>query len=210
MAKLARILYALTALIAAVGLALQLWLLIGNLAVEGVSVGGAIWRFFGFFTILTNCAVAVAAALLARNPSTEILGPKAKLSITTAIVLVGLVYSIALRSLWEPVGLQAVVDRMLHDVTPVLFLLAWALGPRGVLAWRDGFWALLAPAAYCIYALARGAFDGWYAYFFLDPNTLSMGEIAVNIAGMLVFILGIASALILLDRFLARKAKRGA
>lgn len=199
-----RLLFFITALVAWGALFLQSWLLIGNLVADGASVASAIWRFFGFFTILTNCAVALASTILAINPQSVGLGPRIKLSLATAIVLVGIVYSIALRSVWEPTGLQALVDHALHDVTPLLFLSAWAFGDRGTLDWKDCFWALVAPAAYCVYAMARGALDGWYAYYFLDPSALTAAEIAVNIAGLLLIVLGLAFGLVLLDRILKR------
>lgn len=123
----------------------------------------------------------------------------------TAIVLVGLVYSFALRSTWQPQGWQAVADHALHDATPVLFSLTWLLHRHGGLDRRDVVAALAWPSAYCAYALARGAIDDWYAYWFLNPNEMSFAELAVSIALMLAAFLTIAAALLVLDRWLARK-----
>ncbi len=201
---LPRALHLTTAVVAWAALALQFWLLAGTLMADGATLGFAAWRFLGFFTILTNGMVAVASTILAVHPGSTLLGPRSKLSLATAIALVGLVYSIALRSVWDPQGLQAAVDHALHDATPVLFLAAWLAGYRGALRWRDSLWATVLPAAYCMYAMARGAVDGWYAYFFLDPRTLTASQFALNIVGLLGFVVAIALTLIALDRLLAR------
>ena len=70
-------------------------------------------------------------------------------------------------------------------------------------------WALIKPAAYVAYALARGAIDGWYAYRFLDPSRLSAIELAISLAVMLAGFALLAAALIALDRWLGRTAASG-
>lgn len=122
-----------------------------------------------------------------------------------AIVTVGVVYSLLLRSLWNPAGLQKIADMALHDLTPLLFVILWLVMPHGALRWSDLKWALVPPALYLAYALARGAADGWYAYWFLDPSTQTMGELAVSIAGVLLLFTSIAGCAIALDRWLGRR-----
>ena len=122
-----------------------------------------------------------------------------------AIVVVGLVYSIALRAIWHPTGWQAVADHALHDATPPLFFVAWLASEHGALRWRDLWIALAAPSAYCIYALTRGAFDGWYAYWFLDPRSLSAMAMVSNIALLLAVFLAVAAIFNALDRWLGAR-----
>lgn len=198
--RLPQALHLTTAIVAWGALAVQFWLLAGTLMADGATLGFAAWRFLGYFTILTNGVIAVASTILATRQGATLLGPRVKLSLATAIALVGLVYSIALRSVWDPQGIQAVVDHALHDVTPILFLAAWLANDRGTIRWRDSLWTLALPAAYCAYALARGTFDGWYAYFFLDPSKLPAGQFVLNIASLLAVVIAIALTLILLDR----------
>ena len=124
----------------------------------------------------------------------------------TSIALVGLVYSIALRSLWDPQGLQKLADFLLHDAMPLLFLLMWAMAPHGSLDRKDFAWALAPPALYAAYALARGAIDGWYAYWFLDPYSQSGGELMLGIAVLIAAVAVIAILLIAIDRWKGRQA----
>ena len=191
------------AAIAALGgwaaLGLQLALIVGTL---GPIFG--LWRFFGYFTILTNIGAAMVASAVAIGRGGALASPRARLMAATSIALVGIVYAVALRDLWHPTGLQKLADVGLHTVTPLLFVLVWAVFPHGKLAWRDAVWALVPPMLYFAYALARGAADGWYAYWFLNPAEQNTGELLTSF-GILVAAFAIAAfALVAIDRWMAR------
>jgi hypothetical protein len=192
-----------TATVAWAALALQLGLIIARMTGEGATVLQAIWRFFGFFTILTNLAVAITATAMALQPESSWAHARVRLAMATAIIIVGIVYSLALRALWSPAGWQAVADHALHDATPPLFLISWLMSGHGLLTWRDVMWALAGPLAYCVYALVRGAADGWYAYWFLDAGTLSVSQLAINILVLLAAFLAVSLVLIFIDKRLA-------
>jgi len=196
-----RTIAAVTALIGWAALALQLALIIDNL---GPALG--LWRFAGFFTILTNVGVAVVASAIALDNRGALCGPRARLMAATSVAIVGIVYSFALRALWNPTGLQKLADLALHDATPLLFVVVWLLSPHPRLAWRDVSWAILPPVLYAIYALGRGSLDGWYAYWFLNPNEQSAVELLASIAAMLCGTAAVAAVLVAADRLLAKKS----
>ena len=77
----------------------------------------------------------------------------------------------------------------LHDATPVLFLLTWFFAAHGQLQWRSAVWAVVPGFVYFIYALVRGAADGWYAYWFFDPASLPPAQMATNVAMLLLVVL---------------------
>jgi len=162
------------------GLALQLVLIAANL---GFSLG--LWRFLGFFTILTNIGAATVATAVAFGRTSGLGGARARLMAATSILAVGIVYSLVLRALWSPTGLQKVADIALHDATPLLWLGLWLAASPPRLRWSEIGWALLSPALYCAYALARGAADGWYAYWFLNPTEQSVPQLLASVAVML-------------------------
>ncbi len=203
-----RVLAGLSAIVAWSALLLQLVLIIQKMSGDGASVAQAIWRFLGFFTILANCAVAVVATAMAARPLSIMAKPNVRLATATTIFIVGLVYSVALRSIWQPTGWQAVADHALHDATPVLFLLTWFLSAHGQLQWRSAVWAVVPGFAYFIYALVRGAADGWYAYWFLDPASLPPAQMATNVAMLLLVFLGAALVLVGFDKWLAGRVSR--
>jgi hypothetical protein len=199
MGSAARLVAGIAAVVGWAALALQLKLIVDNL---GLGLG--VWRFFGFFTILTNIGLALVATAVALGWRSALGGPRARFLAVTSIVLVGLVYSIALRSEWNPTGWQKVADFALHDASPLLFVMVWILAPNGALGRRDVWWALAPPALYVAYALARGAIDGWYAYYFLNPMLQSVGELIWNLAGMLVGFALVAVLLVWVDGWLGR------
>lgn len=203
-----RILATATAIAAWSGLAIQYVLLFETM-------GGpfaAAWRFLGYFTLLTNTLVALVATRAALDPTARkgLNGPRVEYAVAVSIVIVGLVYSLLLRGTWQPEGWQAVADHALHDASPVLFFVFWLLRAREPLAWRDTAWALVWPVSYFLYALARGAIDGWYAYWFLDPATQSIGELALSVGMLAGGAAVLALVFVALNRVIARRRSQAA
>ena len=197
--KASKAIFLITAVVTWVALLLQLYLIIGKMTSEGATTLAAIWRFIGFFTILSNIAVAVVASLMV----VKTVSARTCLCAVSAIAFVGIVYSVALRATWQPQGWQAVADHMLHDATPVLFVISWICSDHGSLRWRDAGWAIVAPVAYCIYALIRGAGDGWYAYWFLDPTKLDVLRMTGSIAALSASFIILALAFVAVDKKMA-------
>ena len=196
----ARVVAAIAAAVGWAALALQFAIFAGQ-----VGLGLATWRYVGFFTILSNIGIACIATATALGRNNRLTGAQARLMGLTAIVTVGFVYSLLLRSLWNPTGLQKLVDAALHDWTPILFAVLWALAPHGELQWRDMKWALTPPALYLAYALGRGAIDGWYPYYFLNPTLQTSAELAISIFGTLAVFAIVAGSAIAIDQRLARR-----
>jgi hypothetical protein len=195
------------ALIGFAGLALQYWLLYADMTNNGASPLAATWRYFAYFTILTNTFVTLvmAGAALRGERLTGLNAPRVELMAVTSILFVCIVYNLLLASRWDPQGWQKVADVIVHNVVPLIFALFWALRPHGSLSWRDAPFAAIWPLSYAIYGLSRGALDGFYPYFFMDPSQISWGQIAINLAGLVAaFMLG-ALLLVSISRALARR-----
>ncbi|MCC6787861.1 MAG: Pr6Pr family membrane protein [Hyphomonadaceae bacterium] len=197
--KLARPVAAFGALIGFFGLGLQYWLLYADMSAQGASVLEITWRYFVWFTLLTNAFVTLVMARAALKPEslTGLNAPRIELMAVTSILFVCIVYNVLLASRWNPQGWQKAADVIVHDIVPVTFALFWLLRPHGSLTWRDAAFAALWPLAYAVYGLTRGLFDRFYPYFFMDPTALSYGQIALNLVGLVAaFALG---ALLLLS-----------
>jgi hypothetical protein len=189
----ARLVAAAGALIGAFGLGLQYWLLVTDMLAEGATPLEATWRYFAYFTILTNSLVTLVMARAALRPDSLVglNAPRVELMAVTSIAFVGIVYNLLLASRWDPQGWLKLADVIVHDVIPVVFLLFWLLRSHRDLQWRDAAFAALWPLAYAIYGLSRGAFDGFYPYFFMDPTAAPLSQIALNLLGLVTaFILG--------------------
>ena len=201
MSRLARTVAALAALIGWAGLAIQAYILIENMGVTA-----AIWRFLGFFTILANVGAAGVATAIAAGSRGTLVQPAARLMAATAIVAVGIIYSVALRAYWHPTGLQKVADVLLHDATPLLGLTVWLLAPHSRLRWAQAGWAIVPPAAYAAYAMIRGVADGWYAYWFFDPASQSIWEIVTSTILLLWAFALVGVVLVALDQWFGARS----
>jgi hypothetical protein len=199
----------LIAIIAWLALSLQQYILLANTPGNGLTVLGAIGRFFLFFTVLTNLLVAIGLTIILVRPQSRwgvYFSRPATLTATAVyILIVGLVYNIILRPLWAPTGLQRVADELLHVVVPVLFLIFWLVFvTKGHLKWRNVFGWLLYPALYFAYSLLRGALSGFYAYPFIDVSKLGSTEVAINAAAILLSFIVIGLFFVFIDNRLGR------
>lgn len=207
--RLSKTFAVLTALTAWVALGLQLYILIDNVPANGLTVLQAIGRFFIFFTILTNLLVAICLTSIIFFPASGIArffsGPSNQAAIVVYIFIVGLIYNIILRQLWEPEGWQRVTDELLHVIVPVLFTVYWLLFVvKGSLTWKHPFSWLLYPAVYLVYALSRGAIEGYYAYPFIDIPKSGYIRVTINATGILILFLVTGFMVVAIDKWLSR------
>ncbi|MGD9965034.1 MAG: Pr6Pr family membrane protein [Hyphomonadaceae bacterium] len=206
MNKLVRPVAVIGALTGLFGLTLQYILLYADMSTDGASPLDVLWRYYVYFTLLTNTFVTLVFARAAWKPESlaGLNAPRIELMAVTSILFVCIVYNLLLASRWDPQGWQKVADVVVHNVVPAIFAIFWLLRPHGALKWRHAAFAATWPLAYAIYGLTRGLFDGYYPYFFMDPTTTGYGAIALNLAGLVAaFIIG-ALLLIGLSRALAR------
>lgn len=179
---------------------LQLYILQGSLA-----------NFMSYFTILSNLLVAISLTVITFVPHTTIGSFFSKTATKSAIALyiliVGLVYNLVLRGIWEPVGWQLVADNLLHVIVPSLYLIYWLLfTPKGALNWADGISWVYFPLIYLIYSITRGYFTSWYPYPFINVNELGYREVLINAGFMTIAFIFIGLLLIALNKMLHRKA----
>lgn len=148
-------------------------------------------RFFSYFTVLTNIIVAATLTAIAFFPNSKIgkfaSRPTVQTAVAVYISIVGLVYSLFLRSVWDPQGWQAVADHALHDFVPLAYVIYWIVfAPKAGLAWSEAFKWLAYPLVYIAYSLTRGAFAMWYPYWFVDVNQLGYAQALTNTGFVLI------------------------
>lgn len=175
---------------------------------------GAVIAYFSFFTILTNLVVAIVLtfSLLVPNSrwgrffSSAVVGSGTALYIAT----VGIVYSLLLRHVWNPEGLQKIADVILHDVIPVTYVAYWIFYvPKTGLRWKDALSWSLYPLVYLAWILLRGAISGRYPYHFVDAGQLGYPHALLNAAMLFASFLGLGLAVIAVARRQRSKALDG-
>jgi hypothetical protein len=185
-------------------LVLQFFLMFGSMSADGYSPLAIAWRYLGYFTILTNIFVALIWVRAALIPTRE--APRLETAGVVSIAMTGVIYHLLLASRWHPQGLQLLADFVHHTLVPILFVLFWLLRTRGGLKWADAPFFVIWPLTYCAYALARGAFDGWYAYYFLDPTRATLPKLVMSIATQSSGFLVCALIFVGIDKMLGARA----
>ena len=209
-----RPLAALIAFVAWFGVVLQLYLSLRLTDSMGMSTVQGLAIYFGYFTVLTNILVAVAATWPAALPSTTpgrfFARPAAIGWVAASIAFVGVAYFVLLRHVWKPQGLQLVADILLHYIVPALVLIYSVIAlRRTALRWTAPLWWSLYPVIYFIYVLLRGALIGRYPYHFIDVSQLGYALTLRNAAVLWVAFLVLAYVLMLLWRNPLGRHSRG-
>lgn len=142
-------------------------------------------RFFSYFTILTNSlATLYLTVLWLKKPSfllTRFEKPGFLTAITLYIITVFTVYQFVLRGLWEPTGMQRLVDELLHTAIPLGMFLFWmAYENKKQVSWKSIPTWLLYPLGYLIFILLRGNCSGFYPYPFVNVTELGMEKVLTN------------------------------
>ncbi|WP_422505542.1 Pr6Pr family membrane protein [Stenotrophomonas sp. GZD-301] len=197
---------ALTGLVAVAALALQYGLLLQTVGAAAGN-GQATLQLLGYFTILSNIAVAAVCLARLRGSRSGLAAPAPSAAVALYIGITGLVYALVLRPLWQPQGWQWWADVGLHTAVPLLYLLGWLAGPHVGLRWRDLAGALVFPTLYLGWALLVGRWSGHYPYPFLDLGVLGGATVARNAAVVAAAFIVVGALLWRLDARLARRAQ---
>lgn len=147
-------------------------------------------RFFSFFTILTNLLVALFFTFrvfkIKKKPFSIYLKSGALTALTAYILLVGIVYQVILRGIWEPTGLQMIVDELLHTLIPLYFLGYWYRYATSTnFGLRSILYGLVYPLLYFVFIMVRGHFSNFYPYPFV--NVSEIGWVAVTLNFVFIF-----------------------
>ena len=189
------------------GLILQWYILLQQARELGTPIFSAIANYFSYFTILTNIIVAGGSTCCLffydSGAGKFFLRPGVQAGTAMQISIVGIVYSLVLRELWEPKGLQLVADIILHDAIPLLYVIYWIfLAPKGLLKWSDPVLWLAYPMIYSVYSLIRGFYTDRYPYPFIDVTKLGYRSVFINMLILLTGFLILGMLIVFLDKYI--------
>lgn len=208
---MAKFLAALISILGWFSLTLQFVLMMTNAESQDVALTERIVRFFSFFTIQSNILVAFTTTATAFFPDTKLgsffTWPSTQTAVASYIAIVGIIYSLLLRSVWEPQGLYAVADHLLHDIIPVVFIVYWLIFTlKKDLTWIHPVKWLIFPFSYIVYSLIRGAFVDWYPYHFADVKQLGYPSALRNAAFVLMAFLVVGIVFTAVGKTLSKNA----
>jgi hypothetical protein len=150
------------------------------------------------FTIQSNILVSLVFTynvfiLLTNKPESNLL-QYCKNAILIYTIMTGLTYHLILsRAGTTYFGPRIITNIVLHYIIPIMIIVNWFLFEKKKLySYKNIIYWLVFPIFYCVASLIRGTIDGFYPYFFLNPN----GNIPVgvgNYKNVVVFIFGFIS-----------------
>jgi hypothetical protein len=200
-----KIFAALALIIGFSALTLQMYFSIVYWMENGMTFWEALGQHFSYYTILINllvclCFVAVLAG--GKSQTGKLFFRKSIFAMAAInIIFVAIAYNLLLRDLWHPIGLQFIVNEVLHSIMPVLFILFYILYMTDdTLQMKNIYLWLLFPVIYAFIILIRGAYTGFYPYPFLEVNKLQYSLVLKNILFLLFGYFILSWFFILLDR----------
>ena len=173
-------------------------------------------EYFSYFTI-TSCllsgVVLVIAGLgvLRNQPETKAL-TLARLTMAVSMVIVGVIYNALLANSApdaRDVGYAWPVlpNQVMHTYMPVVIFLEWLLTNTGVtLKIKSAFWVLIYPLTWLAFSITRGYIQGWWAYWFIDPQ-YGIGTMVTWIIAISVFFIVLSLGLVPAQRAIAKLRK---
>lgn len=154
-------------------------------------------EYFAYFSIVSAIAAAViliasGVQRLRRTPEPPVMAilrlTAAASMIVVAVVYHALIGDAAVNPLDIGYEWPAVPNLVIHTWAPIAIALDYLLSTHGrPLRLRQAFWVAVFPLVWLAFSVVRGLNDGWWPYWFIDPN----GEGGVG--GMLAYVLAIAS-----------------
>lgn len=171
-------------------------------------------NYLSYFTIESNViggAVLVWAAVRfwRGRPGTPRFG-SLRGAATLYLVTTGVVYQVLLADVAEVNGsTPGVLNWIWHRILPVVILADWLYDPpEHRPAYPDAFRWLIYPLAYTAYTLIRGPIVDWYPYPFIDPRPHGYGYVTLMCAGVAVWFVAAALALVWAARALRASRER--
>ncbi len=189
-------------------LILQFYLTANLVVAQGGHLVTAMLVFLDFFTILTNILVLAALTAPWIAPESRLAAffrrPVVLGAIASYIAIVGIVYTLLLLDFRASEGPPLWADVLLHDISPVLFVIYWLLlVPRGWLHWRHPVLWLGYPLSYVVYAMLRSTVTNRYPYPFIDVAALGYARVFCNVIMLSCGFLIVGLVFVAIDRILS-------
>ena len=150
------------------------------------------FEYFAYFSIIT--AIFAGALLLVvgvralRNLEEGKRLEIAKLSLTVAMVVVGVVYHALLSGVANDVRDGDYVwpvfpNEFIHTYAPILIVLEYLISQKAFnIRLRAALWVAVFPLVWLVFSVIRGSITNWWPYWFINPN----GE--AGLVGMISYI----------------------
>ncbi len=151
------------------------------------------WKFFSYYTTLTNILVGM-WAFLSLVQISGVLGEAAHnanavTAITFYIVTVG-IGNYMMFSIKELNLLRKFADLSVHAVVPAMMLIYWLLYiDKASISFKFVHYWMIYPIVYAAYTLMHGVWTGFYPYPFVNVKALGANRVLLNACVMALSVL---------------------
>jgi hypothetical protein len=159
-------------------------------------------EYFAYFSIVT--AIVAGAFLvttgfgLVRNKEGSKKTEIARLSLTVAMIVVGVVYHLLLAD--APGDIRdgdyvwpVLPNEVIHTYGPILIVIDYLLSHKAFrIKLRSALWVAVFPLTWLVFSVIRGLVTNWWPYWFINPNEEG------GVPGMLTYIAAITSFFLIL------------
>jgi hypothetical protein len=168
-------------------------------------------EYFAYFSIVSaivagSFLVATGVGLVLKKEDSKWI-ETSRLSLTVAMIVVGVVYHLLLAGtpgddrdgnyVWP-----VLPNEVIHTYGPILIVIDYLLSRKAFQPkLRAALWVAVFPLTWLVFSVIRGLVTGWWPYWFIDPTSEG------GIPGMLIYIAAITAFFLILG-FLVLGAKK--
>jgi hypothetical protein len=173
-------------------------------------------EYFSYFTItsglLAGAVLIVAGIGVLRNQAETKFLTLSRLTMAVSMVIVGFIYNALLANAApdeRDIGYAWPVlpNQVIHTYMPIIIFLEWLFTNTGVaLKLKSAFWVLVYPLTWLAFSITRGFVQGWWAYWFIDPQ-YGISTMITWILAISVFFTVLSLAMLPAQRALAKVIK---
>jgi hypothetical protein len=173
-------------------------------------------EYFSYFTItsglLAGAVLIVAGIGVLRNQAETKFLTLSRLTMAVSMVIVGVIYNALLANAApdeRDIGYAWPVlpNQVIHTYMPIIIFLEWLFTNTGVaLKLKSAFWVLVYPLTWLAFSITRGFVQGWWAYWFIDPQ-YGISTMITWILAISVFFTVLSLAMLPAQRALAKVIK---
>lgn len=173
-------------------------------------------EYFSYFTItsclLSGVVLVIAGLGVLRNQAETKALTLSRLTMAVSMVIVGVIYNALLANAApdaRDVGYAWPVlpNQVIHTYMPIVIFLEWLFTNTGVaLKIKSAFWVLIYPLTWLAFSITRGYIQGWWAYWFIDPQ-YGIGTMVTWIIAISVFFIVLSLGLVPAQRAIAKLRK---
>jgi len=173
-------------------------------------------EYFSYFTItsglLAGAVLIVAGIGVLRNQAETKFLTLSRLTMAVSMVIVCVIYNALLANAApdeRDIGYAWPVlpNQVIHTYMPIIIFLEWLFTNTGVaLKLKSAFWVLVYPLTWLAFSITRGFVQGWWAYWFIDPQ-YGISTMITWILAISVFFTVLSLAMLPAQRALAKVIK---